>query len=99
MADRTVWGTVTSAGGIGSGTGFKVTNDKNGTYSVLFDTPFSVGPSVVVTQVYSAENNDGGDTRDNAVIVYIENARFKVVTGQDDGSKVNRSFAFIAVGQ
>ena len=98
MADRSVWGFVRSTGKVETGTGYRVTHDSNGTYTVLFDVPFNTGPAVVATQCYPGEKEQGGDTRDNAVIVSISSDRCRIVTGEDDGAKVDRDFTFIAIG-
>jgi hypothetical protein len=99
MADRTVWGFVSPEGNILSGTGFLVDRSNTGLYSILFEHPFNVVPAVVATQVYPNDvSSQGGDTRDNAVIVGIATHRVRVKTGNGEGKADNRYFTFIATG-
>lgn len=96
---RTVWGFVSPEGNILSGTGFLVDRANTGLYTVLFERPFNVVPSVVATQVFPNDvNAGGGDTRDNAVVVGIATHRFRVKVGNSSGVAENRAFAFVATG-
>ena len=100
MSDRSVWGCVGSNGStIYSGTGFKVDRVATGVYTILFDVPFAKWPSVVATQMFPGTmNSNGGDTRDNAVVIAISTDRFRVTTGASDGKQADRDFSFIAMG-
>ncbi|WP_343693970.1 hypothetical protein [Chitinophaga sp.] len=96
-----IGGTVDPYGKIVSGTGFKV--DKNGTgiFTILFDKTFSAVPAVSATQIFNNDPvnwPDGGDTLDNAVLVFIQKDRFRVKTGSSDGIVKDRFFSFIACG-
>jgi hypothetical protein len=96
----TIWGIVSADGTPASGTGYKVFKDDDpGVYDISFDTSFAVRPAVVATELFPNQaNSKGGDTRDNAVVVSIGTDRCRIVTGQDDGSHVNRDFSFVAIG-
>ncbi len=99
MAERTVWGVISPVGEIISGTGFKVDHSNSGIYTILFQDPFNVVPAVSVTQIYPNDvHSQGGDTRDNAVLVGIVNDRFRVKVGGADGKPQNRFFTFVATG-
>lgn len=97
---NTIWGIVSADGTPASGTGYKVFKDDDpGVYDISFDTSFTKSPAVVATQLFPNQpNSKGGDTRDNAVVVSIEADRCRIVTGQDNGSHVNRDFSFVAIG-
>ncbi len=93
-------GSVRADGKILSGKGFRVVHEEKGLYNVLFNQNFSTRPTVVVTQHYPDEDNfnkDGGNTKDNAVIIAISKDRFKVKTGNGQGYASDRAFEFIAV--
>lgn len=102
MEDFTiVRGSIASDGNIKAGKGFRVVHEEEGLYVVLFDTPYSSRPTVVVTQNYPGGDDfssDGGNTKDNAVIVAIRTDRFKVKTGSMEGDRCSRAFEFIAIG-
>ncbi len=85
---------------LSGGKHFRVVHEEKGLYQILFNESFSTRPTVVVTQHFPDEdnlNNDGGDTKDNAVIIAICKDRFKVKTGNDKGQASDRAFEFIAV--
>ena len=96
----TIWGIVSADGTPAAGTGYKVFKDDDpGVYDISFNTSFNGSPAVVATQLYPNQpTSKGGDTRDNAVVVFIAADRCRIVTGQDDGSHVNRDFSFVAIG-
>jgi|SRR5581483_7567725 len=99
MATTTIWGVVNADGSIASGTGYKVDKLDSGVYTVLFNVSFNSLPAVVTTQLYPNERDTrGGDPRDNSVVGYISTDRCRVITGEDDGDKVDRAFSFIAMG-
>ncbi len=105
-APRCLFGNVNASGTTrqGSGgftTGKDTTTKSSGTYLIKFDTPFQGVPAIVLTQNYRDWTDfqyAGGNTCDNAVVVAIDNTHAKVITGQDDGSKVDRNFGFLIVG-
>ena len=71
----------------------------DGLYLITFEPSFTEAPTVVVTQIYpDSLSSSGGDTRDNAVIVGIDNNEVKIKTGNSSGNGTNRKFAFIALG-
>ena len=99
MAERTMWGVIGPDGKIISGTGFKVDHSNTGTYTILFEEPFHVIPAISATQIFPNDvSSQGGDTRDNAVLVGIINDRFRVKTGGGDGRAADRHFTFVAMG-
>ncbi len=106
---KIVWGTVCRDGKIHSGSGFMVTHDKEGIYSIMFkNDPFANPPAVVVTQLFCGNSKpdswdeftfSGGDPRDNAVLIALDESRFKVKTGcGGDGDTASRNFSFVAIG-
>ncbi len=101
MSQTIIHGIVKDDGTILNGSGFKVTHDQKGLYTVFFNTAFNDTPSVVATQVHPNDiNSYGSDTFDNAVIVGIATDRFRVKTGnsQNYGEASDRVFSFVAVG-
>ncbi len=89
-----VWGIVDGTDGTPlSGQGFRSEPTRRGTYIVFFDKPYNSLPAVVATVV----DADGG-TRNNAVVSSISADRFLIRTGNDRGSRRDRTFSFIAVG-
>jgi hypothetical protein len=99
MAERTIWGVVASNAKIVSGSGFKVDHSNTGLYTILFEEPFHVIPAISATQIFPDDvNSQGGDTRDNAVLVGVVNDRFRVKTGGSDGKGADRHFSFVAMG-
>jgi hypothetical protein len=94
-----VRGIVHPDGKVANGAGYTVKRVNTGLYDVSFLTSFSDPPSVVATQIYDfTPNGGGGNTRDNAVVVYIGPDRARIKTGDGDGGAANRWFAFIAMG-
>ena len=93
---RMVRGTVT-ARGVKSGDGYVVKIVGEGLYDVTFLTPFAASPSASVTQVFDG-GGQGGDTRDNAIIVSLAADRMRVKTGAGDGRAQNRDFSFVVMG-
>lgn len=81
--------------------GFKVTHLGTGLYLVAFDLPFTSMPAVVATQNYPGWDDftsNGGSTRDNAVVVALNETEVKIKTGDGNGSASDRNFCFIAMG-
>ncbi len=97
---RLIRGTVKGDGNIESGSGFTVEREGN-KWKVNFSPAFSVVPSVVA-QIQYPDNNtskNGGDTRDNAVIVAVDKRWAYVKTGDNDGDGKQRRFHFLAAGR
>ncbi|UHA73164.1 hypothetical protein [Paenibacillus sp. 481] len=94
---RVVAGSVSANGSVVSGKGFRVSKVGTGLYDVFFTPPFGSPPGVSATQVFFL-GGLGGDTRDNAVLVFIQNDRFRVKTGASDGTAQDRDFSFVAAG-
>lgn len=85
----------------GSG-GYTVKSIDTGTYVITFDVEFKAGPpAVVLTQNYPTWNDfreAGRDTRDNCVLVAVDNIHAKIITGDNVGTRQNRNFGFLIVG-
>jgi hypothetical protein len=97
-----VWGCVNANGTIYSGTGFTPIAGETGVYDIVYSTPFRTTPAVVATQNYKNWTEftyNGGNTRDNAVLIASDPQKFKLETGNNDGSKTSRNFTFIAIGE
>jgi len=80
---------------------FGIEKGPTGTYTIRFHQPFTNPPALLVTQNYKSWDDfkfSTGDTRDNAVLVAVDTVQALVITGQNDGSKVDRNFSFLAVG-
>lgn len=98
---RIIRGTVNADGTVKCGKGFGSSLMQTGTYEVYFFQDFPTRPTVVVSQNYPGNddfNSNGGNTRDNAVVVAVLNNKFKIATGNHLGDRDNRAFEFIAVG-
>jgi hypothetical protein len=94
---RIVWGAVNANGTVRSGTGFTVTHTGGGSYVISFSPPFLDTPAVVGSQ-----NNYGAlgqDPRDGVVFPFVNGGAASAQTGDSSGNRVDRSFAFIAVGE
>lgn len=102
MADRTIWGCVNADGTLHSATpGVEVAHEGPGLYTVRFGVEFETAPAVALTQNYPGWDDfasEGGNTRDNAVLVAADAERCRVATGDKNGARVDRNFTFIAVG-
>src|SRR5579859_3746574 len=99
MADRTVWGVIAKDAEILSGTGFDIDHTNDGVYTIFFDEPFAVLPSVTATQIYPGDVvSQGGNPLDNVVIIGITTDKFRIKTGDAAGNTTNRSFTFLAIG-
>jgi hypothetical protein len=97
----TLWGIVEPKGTVYSGSGFKVVREEEGIYVILFDQPFSSVPAVNATEVYPTIddfNSNGGNTKDNAVLIAVGKDRCKLKTGNDGGDARDRYFCFTAIG-
>lgn len=99
---RMVWGNVNANGSIYSGSGdFRVVKEDTGSYVILYNTPFSQSPSVLNTENYPgwiSIDDDGGNTKDNTVLVASLTDRCKIITGNDGGDRKDRNFSFAALG-
>lgn len=97
---RMIRGNVQQNGAIENGLGFTVTKVGKGQYQINFTPAFASRPSASVTQVFQdfTDFNAGGDTRDNAVIVGMDNTRMVVRTGDNAGKSSDRDFSFVVMG-
>lgn len=105
---KIIYGSVNSNGTIESGIGFKVQQPSMaGIYQITFDNPFIKRPTVVATQCLSttfsdswdAMSDNGGNTRDNVVVIAVKEDSCKLKTGDSDGNPCLRKFGFIAIGE
>lgn len=107
MSTKTIYGNVNADGSIHSGSGdFQVIPEgTNGVYTLIFKQSFSSIPTVILTQKYSNSPSnwtdfpsDGGDTRDNAVLIAVNQDKAKLKTGDSTGGGTDRDFGFMATG-
>ncbi len=89
--------------GVSCGIQTVVNHPGSGLYTVVFTTDyFPNTPTVALTQNFPKWNDfssDGGDTRDNAVIVAVSKGKVKIKTGDGNGRGTNRNFCIIALGE
>ncbi len=95
---RIVRGTVSASGTIVAGSGFTIGKEGN-KWKISFSPRFGSTPTVIATQQYPDENTskDGGNTRDNAIVVAVNRSWAYVKTGKDNGDHRWRRFHFIAI--
>ncbi|SRR6266568_425199 len=95
----TIWGIVSADGTPAAGSGYTVHKDAGaGLYDITFTTAFTTRPAVLVSQLFPNQpDSQGGDTRDNAVVVWTDKTYCRIVTGQYEGIHQNRDFSFLAV--
>jgi hypothetical protein len=102
MAQRIVWGCVNADGSPHSGSGFTSIAGETGVYDIVYSKPFVVNPAVVTLQNYKNWTDftfNGGNTKDNSVLIASDRQKFKIETGDNDGKKQKRNFTFIAIGE
>lgn len=107
MSVRHIYGCINADGSIESGSqDFSVVPEGNGEYTIVFSAPFMQMPAVTTTQCYAGQNegwnnftSNGGDTRDNSVLIAVAPDRFKMHTGGGDGNTTARNWTFVAVGE
>lgn len=94
-----IWGMVSADGKPAAGSGYTVNKDADpGVYDINFDVAFKGRPAVLATQLFPNQpDSNGGDTRDNAVVVWTDKTYCRIVTGEQDGAHVNRDFSFMAI--
>lgn len=103
---RIIYGCVTRGGQAYSGEGFTVERSAKGICTITFDVPFTSPPAVVATQQYAIRKpdtwddfeNKGGSTKDNVVVIALDETTVRLKTGDGDGNETNRNFCFTAVG-
>gem|GEM_PF-4884528 len=73
-----------------------------GVYDIVFPHGhFTQPPTIVVTPAYNGgygAADFGGDTRDNAVIVWVGKEKARIKTGSNNGKAEDKDFFFIAIG-
>jgi hypothetical protein len=98
---RVIWGRVNANGTVAAGAGFTVARLGAGRYEISFDTPFSLPPAVIISNVWGAFNLEGGasvDTRENALVDRILTNAVIVDTGDTTGDLTDSNFCFMAIG-
>lgn len=86
---REVTGSVSSAGAVTAGEGFSSVKDTTGRYTVTFDEPFLVAPTVLFAW---ADTATGG----GAQITAKSTSAFSVVLYNTGGTVIDNAFEFIA---
>ncbi len=99
MSQQIIYGYIDANGNQLAGSGiYSIDHVATGVYTVTFSPKFSDTPAVTATQVYNGEQDyPGGYLTDNAVIIYIDNAMVKILTGGNT-DHMDRQFTFIAIG-
>ena len=95
-----LYGTVGKDGTKLGGDGYTVNHTKGtGLYYITFSKPFNRMPGASATQIYpNDKSSDGGDTTDNAVLVYLSADQMIVKTGDNEGDADDRDFSFVLAG-
>lgn len=83
----------------------RITRLSTGVYLIDFaDGTFKNTPALVVTQQFSDNakwtdfSSNGGNTKDNAVIVALTKSQAKIKTGDEGGGTRDRNFSYVAIG-
>jgi hypothetical protein len=94
----------------GSGIDTVSAESEKGRFHIQFSKGFfNAVPAVVVTQIYNGTENGnlapiscrgygGGNTRDNAVVICVQNDFCRIKLGDDGGSGRYRSFSIVVQG-
>lgn len=95
-----IYGTVSKDGKKLGGEGYSVSHTKDsGIYFITFERPFNRLPGASTTQIYPNDpSSKGGNTKDNALLIYLSTEQMNVKTGNNDGDAKDRDFTFIVVG-
>jgi hypothetical protein len=99
MPTKVIAGRVNADGTVQAGSGFFLRPLGDGIYLVEFDQSLEAIPTVVIKENWRNWNDfefENGDSRDNAVLVAVDQKGFKLITGDSTGTKVDRNFSFIA---
>ena len=102
---KMIHGNVNSDGTKKTGYDFEVQKVNTGIYSITFRVPFPTVPTLLVTQNFPAQNypgwdgfnENGGNTKDNAVVIAVSEERAKIKTGDHNGNADDRNFSFLAI--
>lgn len=102
MAQRIIYGNINADGTRYSGTTeFDSRKTAKGTYHITFRPKFLGVPTVVLTQNYPGWTefaDSGGNTKDNAVLIAVDESGCKYETGGSGGDRSDRNCGFIAIG-
>ena|SRR5215213_9717452 len=95
-----LYGTVGKDGKKLGGSGYSVSHTGgSGIYFITFQQPFNKLPGGSTTQIYPNDpSSKGGNTMDNALIIYLSTEQMNVKTGDGSGNASDRDFTFIIVG-
>lgn len=103
MAQKILWACVNKNGTLySSGGGLTAVSGGKGFMDIVYQTPFLRPPAVVATQNYREWTEwgfDGGDTRDNCVLVAGDSTKCKIATGNGSGKHEDRNFTVMIVGE
>jgi len=94
---RIIRGTIATNNAAVAGAGFTVAWVGNGLCDITFARPFNGPPTVVANQQFTG-GGTGGNTLDNAVIVFANAKQARIKTGDGSGNPAIREFHFIAIG-
>ena len=95
---RITSGIVEGNGTIVDGTGdFDVRRESTGLYTITFRPSFNRIYGGAVSQIFYS-NGDGGDTRDNALFVFLRDGDTRVKIGNSNGGASDRDFTFVVTG-
>ncbi|PTW61744.1 hypothetical protein C8N35_102460 [Breoghania corrubedonensis] len=93
---KTVWGTVSGNGDLLAGAGCTISKQGTGIYVIDFTTSFSGVPALVGSQ--TGFGSQGQSPLDNVAFPFLTGGTATAVTGDNQGSKEDRQFSFIAIG-
>jgi len=94
-----VIGNVNADGTIYSGTGFTVLRFAAGRYRIIFDTPFTSEPAIIVTNVFGSPAIESNIVDFGVVTVdQITETTAVIVTGSSTAFITDSSFGFLALG-
>ena len=96
---RTISGIVNDTGNYSGSTGFSSRRDRTGVYTINFNPRFRKIYGASATQVFYGGHGYGGDTRDNLIIVYLNDREMRVRTGRNNGEANDRDFTFVVNGE
>ncbi len=93
----TIYGTIGKDGNIISGSGFEVTKQQTGQFTIDFEQNFNDIPAIVSSQ--TGYGNLDENTMDNVVFPFLSAGSATAITGDASGHPSSRQFSFIAIGE
>lgn len=97
MSTTTIYGTIGKDGNIISGSGFEVTKQQTGQFTIDFEMNFKEVPAIVGSQTGWGKLSE--NTLDNVVFPFLSNGSATALTGDASGHPSSRQFSFIAMGE